>query len=163
MSLKSRIVFVTSRQSCLFVFPQSTNNNNDALLLLFISHFLHQPNKPLLSAFMLSVVLSLFVFLLMYLICFLHQKKKKTYLCQYFFNSTSGFNAAVAGCFFAIETVLRPLRAENSPPFTTAMIILASVISSTVSNVLLGERPAFTVPTYELKSAAGTLSYSDSA
>ncbi|RWR95744.1 chloride channel protein CLC-f [Cinnamomum micranthum f. kanehirae] len=66
----------------------------------------------------------------------------------------SGFNAAVAGCFFAIETVLRPLRAENSPPFTTAMIILASVISSTVSTVLLGERPAFTVPTYELKSAA---------
>ncbi|ONK69279.1 uncharacterized protein A4U43_C05F21190 [Asparagus officinalis] len=66
----------------------------------------------------------------------------------------SGFNAAVAGCFFAIETVLRPLRAENSPPFTTAMIILASVISSTVSNVLLGERPAFIVPTYDLKSAA---------
>ncbi|XP_078443437.1 chloride channel F isoform X2 [Wolffia australiana] len=66
----------------------------------------------------------------------------------------SGFNAAVAGCFFAIETVLRPLRAENSPPFTTAMIILASVVSSTVSNILLGERPAFTVPTYDLKSAA---------
>ncbi|CAO2040901.1 unnamed protein product [Urochloa humidicola] len=66
----------------------------------------------------------------------------------------SGFNAAVAGCFFAIETVLRPLKAENSPPFTTAMIILASVISSTVSNVLLGARPAFIVPAYELKSAA---------
>ncbi|WOL12342.1 chloride channel protein CLC-f [Canna indica] len=66
----------------------------------------------------------------------------------------SGFNAAVAGCFFAIETVLRPLRAENSPPFTTAMIILASVISSTVSNVLLGEKAAFIVPAYELKSAA---------
>ncbi|KAF5201413.1 Chloride channel protein [Thalictrum thalictroides] len=66
----------------------------------------------------------------------------------------SGFNVAVAGCFFAIETVLRPLRAENSPPFTTAMIILASVISSTVTNVLVGETPAFTVPTYELKSAA---------
>lgn len=58
---------------------------------------------------------------------------------------------------------MRPLRAENSPPFTTAMIILASVISSTVSNVLLGERPAFIVPTYELKSAAGILSYSNSA
>ncbi|GFS45236.1 chloride channel F [Actinidia rufa] len=66
----------------------------------------------------------------------------------------SGFNAAVAGCFFAIETVLRPLRAENSPPFTTAMIILASVISSTVSNVVLGETQAFTVPKYDLKSAA---------
>ena len=69
-----------------------------------------------------------------------------------------GFNAAVAGCFFAIETVLRPLKAENSPPFTTAMIILASVISSTVSNVLLGARPAFIVPAYELKSAAGSCS-----
>ncbi|KAL2467010.1 Chloride channel protein CLC-f [Abeliophyllum distichum] len=66
----------------------------------------------------------------------------------------SGFNAAVAGCFFAIETVLRPLHAENSPPFTTAMIILASVISSTVSNAVLGEKQAFTVPTYDLKSAA---------
>ncbi|XVE50965.1 hypothetical protein DITRI_Ditri01bG0204800 [Diplodiscus trichospermus] len=66
----------------------------------------------------------------------------------------SGFNAAVAGCFFAIETVLRPLRAENSPPFTTAMIILASVISSTVSNALLGTESAFTVPSYDLKSAA---------
>lgn len=59
----------------------------------------------------------------------------------------SGFNAAVAGCFFAIETVLKPLRAENSPPFTTAMIILASVVSSTVSNAILGEKQAFTVPT----------------
>ncbi|XP_009769741.1 chloride channel protein CLC-f isoform X2 [Nicotiana tabacum] len=66
----------------------------------------------------------------------------------------SGFNAAVAGSFFAIETVLRPLRAENSPPFTTAMIILASVISSTVSNAVLGEKQAFTVPTYDMKSAA---------
>ncbi|XP_012434333.1 chloride channel protein CLC-f isoform X2 [Gossypium raimondii] len=67
---------------------------------------------------------------------------------------SSGFNAAVAGCVFAIETVLRPLRAENSPPFTTAMIILASVISSTVSSALLGTEPAFTVPSYDLKSAA---------
>ncbi|GKV08520.1 hypothetical protein SLEP1_g20137 [Rubroshorea leprosula] len=65
-----------------------------------------------------------------------------------------GFNAAVAGCFFAIETVLRPLRAENSPPFTTAMIILASVVSSTVSNAVLGVESAFTVPAYDLKSAA---------
>ena len=77
-----------------------------------------------------------------------------------FFPFDPGFNAAVAGCFFAIETVLRPLRAENSPPFTTAMIILASVISSTVSNVVLGETQAFTVPKYDLKSAAGILSNS---
>lgn len=66
----------------------------------------------------------------------------------------SGFNAAVAGCFFAIETVLQASSSENAPPLTTAMIILASVLSSTVSNVVLGEEPAFTVPEYELKSAA---------
>ncbi|KAD5507592.1 hypothetical protein R6Q59_031611 [Mikania micrantha] len=66
----------------------------------------------------------------------------------------SGFNAAVAGSFFAIENVLRPLRAENSPPITTAMIILASVISSTVSNAVLQQKQAFTVPNYDLKSAA---------
>jgi hypothetical protein len=78
---------------------------------------------------------------------------------QFFFFFLPGFNAAVAGCFFAIETVLRPLRAENSPPFTTAMIILASVISSTVSNFLLESKSAFTVPQYDLKSAAGRLSY----
>ncbi|KAL2653122.1 hypothetical protein R1flu_021250 [Riccia fluitans] len=67
---------------------------------------------------------------------------------------SAGFNAPVSGCFFAIETVLRPQHAENSPPLTTAMIILASVISSTVSQVLFGETAAFTVPTYELRSAA---------
>ncbi|KAG6382731.1 hypothetical protein SASPL_157562 [Salvia splendens] len=49
---------------------------------------------------------------------------------------------------------IRPLSAENSPPFTTAMIILASVVSSTVSNAVLGEKQAFTVPAYDLKSAA---------
>jgi hypothetical protein len=38
---------------------------------------------------------------------------------------------------------------------------LASVISSTVSNVLSGEKAAFIVLTYELKSAAGILPYSD--
>ncbi|XVF80208.1 hypothetical protein PTKIN_Ptkin15bG0052700 [Pterospermum kingtungense] len=66
----------------------------------------------------------------------------------------SGFNAAVASCFFAVETILRPPRAENSSPFITAMIILASIISSTVSNALLGMESAFTVPSYDLKSAA---------
>ncbi|MCD7459111.1 hypothetical protein HAX54_040111 [Datura stramonium] len=39
---------------------------------------------------------------------------------------------------FAIETVLRPLQKTHS--FTTAMIILASVISSTASNAILGEK-----------------------
>ncbi|PWA60832.1 Chloride channel, core [Artemisia annua] len=71
----------------------------------------------------------------------------------------SGFNATVAGSFFFdIEIVLRPLSAENSPPVTTAMIILHYVISSTISNAVLREKQAFTVPAYVLKSAAGILS-----
>ena len=66
------------------------------------------------------------------------------------------------GGFFAIETVLRPLTtmiilASVMKCFATAMIILASVISSTVSNVLLGENAAFIVSTYELKFVAGIL------
>lgn len=83
------------------------------------------------------------------------------WILQYFFSCVVGFNAPVAGTFFAIETVLRPQHAENSPPLTTAMIILAAVISSTVSQILLGERPAFTVPPYELRSAAGIILHKD--
>ncbi|KAL5537942.1 hypothetical protein UlMin_046205 [Ulmus minor] len=67
---------------------------------------------------------------------------------------SSGFYASFASCFFAIEIVLRPLRVENSPPFTTTMIILASIISSTVSNVSMGTQSAFIVPAYDLKSTA---------
>lgn len=93
---------------------------------------------------------------LFYLVNVLHSlcpwRTRKLIACGF-----SGFNAAVAGCFFSIETVLRPLRAENSPPFTTAMIILASVVSSTVSNVILGDKAAFIVPAYELRSAAGII------
>eukprot|EP00850_Spirogloea_muscicola_P021205 SM000240S08622 [mRNA] locus=s240:19332:23393:- [translate_table: standard] len=75
---------------------------------------------------------------------------------------SSGFDAPVAGCFFAIETVLQSSPGDSAPPLTTAMIILASVLSSAVSQVLrqfLGmdkkgdDKPAFTVPKYELKSA----------
>jgi hypothetical protein len=40
------------------------------------------------------------------------------------------------------------------------MILLASVISSTVSNTLLGTQSAFTVPSYDLKSAAGIIRFS---
>jgi hypothetical protein len=71
------------------------------------------------------------------------------------------------GAFFAIETVLRPLTttmiilASVMKCFAAAMIILASFISSTISNVLLGENATFIMSTYELKYAAGILPYSD--
>ena len=53
-----------------------------------------------------------------------------------------------------------PRSAENTPPFTTAMIIFVSVISFTVSNVVHGEKQDVSVPWYDLKSAEGILSNS---
>jgi hypothetical protein len=70
----------------------------------------------------------------------------------------AGFNAAIAGCFFAVETVLRPASGEAAPTLTISIVMMASVLSSTVARVFLGEAPAFTVPEYEIRSAAGTAS-----
>ncbi|KAJ6809467.1 chloride channel protein CLC-e [Iris pallida] len=67
---------------------------------------------------------------------------------------SSGFNAAVAGCFFAVESVLWPSSANPSSPLTnsTPMVILSSVIASVVSEVGLGSDPAFIVPEYDFRS-----------
>eukprot|EP00850_Spirogloea_muscicola_P016272 SM000131S26702 [mRNA] locus=s131:116549:119936:+ [translate_table: standard] len=66
----------------------------------------------------------------------------------------SGFNAAVAGCFFAVESVLRPSQADTAPSLTTAMILLSSVLASVVSQAGLGADPAFRIPLYEFRSPA---------
>lgn len=68
-----------------------------------------------------------------------------------------GFNAAVAGCFFAVESVLWPSSADafSSLPNSTPMVILSSVIASIVSVVGLGSAPAFTVPAYDFRSPSG--------
>ncbi|THG12868.1 hypothetical protein TEA_015760 [Camellia sinensis var. sinensis] len=67
---------------------------------------------------------------------------------------SSGFNAAVAGCFFAVESVLWPSPAESSSSLTnaTSMVILSAVIASVVSEIGLGSEPAFTVPEYDFRS-----------
>ncbi|WCJ28609.1 H(+)/Cl(-) exchange transporter ClcA [Euphorbia peplus] len=67
----------------------------------------------------------------------------------------SGFNAAVAGCFFAVESVLWPSSADSSASLTntTSMVILSAVIASVVSEVGLGSEPAFKVPEYDFRSA----------
>ncbi|KAL0536926.1 hypothetical protein IC582_025889 [Cucumis melo] len=67
---------------------------------------------------------------------------------------SSGFNAAVAGCFFAIESVLWPSPADStfSLTNTTSMVILSAVIASVVSQVGLGAEPAFKVPVYDFRS-----------
>ncbi|XP_056169931.1 chloride channel protein CLC-e isoform X1 [Syzygium oleosum] len=67
---------------------------------------------------------------------------------------SSGFNAAVAGCFFAVESVLWPSPADLSMSLTnnTSMVILSAVIASIVSEVGLGSQPAFKVPLYDFRS-----------
>lgn len=67
---------------------------------------------------------------------------------------SSGFNAAVAGCFFAVESVLWPSPTDpfSSLANSTPMVILSSVIASVVSEVGLGSDPAFTVPEYDFRS-----------
>ncbi|XP_054787909.1 chloride channel protein CLC-e isoform X1 [Prosopis cineraria] len=67
---------------------------------------------------------------------------------------SSGFNAAVAGCFFAVESVLwpSPIDVSISLTNTTSMVILSAVIASVVSEVGLGSEPAFKVPEYDFRS-----------
>ncbi|KAL2332575.1 hypothetical protein Fmac_020156 [Flemingia macrophylla] len=67
---------------------------------------------------------------------------------------SAGFNAAVAGCFFAVESVLWPSPADASLPLTnnTSMVILSAVIASVVSEIGLGSQPAFKVPDYDFRS-----------
>ncbi|OMP03872.1 Cystathionine beta-synthase, core [Corchorus olitorius] len=68
---------------------------------------------------------------------------------------SSGFNAAVAGCFFAVESVLWPSSPADSTVSltnTTSMVILSAVIASVVSEVGLGSEPAFKVPEYDFRS-----------
>ncbi|KAI5060189.1 hypothetical protein GOP47_0024609 [Adiantum capillus-veneris] len=67
---------------------------------------------------------------------------------------SSGFNAAVSGCFFAVEAVLRPLSSDSAPSLTTAMVLLSSVLASVVSQAGLGSDPAFKIPAYDFRSPA---------
>ncbi|XP_015571860.2 chloride channel protein CLC-e isoform X1 [Ricinus communis] len=67
---------------------------------------------------------------------------------------SSGFNAAVAGCFFAVESVLWPSSANKTASLTntTSMVIISAVVASVVSEVGLGSEPAFKVPEYDFRS-----------
>lgn len=68
-----------------------------------------------------------------------------------------GFNAAVGGCFFAVESVLWPSPAESSLSLTntTSMVILSAVIASVISEIGLGSEPAFAVPLYDFRTPSG--------
>jgi H+/Cl- antiporter ClcA len=72
---------------------------------------------------------------------------------------SAGFNAAVAGCFFAVESVLWPSDSNSSLSLTntTSTVILSAVIASVISEIGLGSEPAFQVPDYDFRSPAGNL------
>ncbi|KKD38425.1 chloride channel protein [Limnoraphis robusta] len=62
----------------------------------------------------------------------------------------AGFNAPIAGVFFALEVVL------GATFFTapaTSLILLSAVFSSIVSRIFLGAHPAFILPDYQVISS----------
>lgn len=66
----------------------------------------------------------------------------------------AGFNAPIAGVFFALEVLLRDSYRTNksSPNSDVSVVVIASVISALVSQISLGESPAFSLPVYEVRS-----------
>ncbi len=65
-----------------------------------------------------------------------------------------GFNAFVAGCFFALKFVLRFSTTEAVPSLTAAVLLLSSVHANVVSQAGLGSDPAFKIPPYDFRSPA---------
>jgi CIC family chloride channel protein len=57
------------------------------------------------------------------------------------------FNAPIAGVVFAMEIILGELRLGD-----LGSVVIASVTSSTIARVFLGDRPAFTIPAYAMKT-----------
>jgi H+/Cl- antiporter ClcA/CBS domain-containing protein len=60
----------------------------------------------------------------------------------------AGFNAPIAGVFFALEVVL-------GTTFTTpaaSLLLLSAVVSAVVSRIYMGTRPAFDLPAYQVSS-----------
>jgi CIC family chloride channel protein len=64
------------------------------------------------------------------------------------------FNAPIAGALFALEVILGEFGVSQFSP-----IVISSVVSTIVTRSLIGDRPAFIVPSYELVSAYEMLPY----
>lgn len=60
---------------------------------------------------------------------------------------SAAFNAPIAGAIFALEIVLKDFAVVTFSP-----IIVASVVATALSRMVLGDAPAFEVPAYELAS-----------
>ncbi|MGE5660185.1 MAG: chloride channel protein [Actinomycetota bacterium] len=61
----------------------------------------------------------------------------------------AGFNAPIAGVFFALEVVLGSTFATSS----VSAVLLAAVVSALIAQICLGAQPAFALPVYEVRSS----------
>jgi len=74
----------------------------------------------------------------------------------------AGFNAAISGVFFALETALLadrggvgaavPAGGSREGEAPLVMVLLAAVVAAVVSSSVLGDDPAFNIPPYSLNS-----------
>lgn len=60
----------------------------------------------------------------------------------------AGFNAPIAGVFFALEVVLGTSFANSA----VSIVLLAAVVSALIAQIGLGGQPAFTLPVYDVRS-----------
>jgi len=60
----------------------------------------------------------------------------------------AGFNAPIAGVFFALEVVLGTTFATSA----VSVVLLAAVVASLIAQIGLSAQPAFTLPVYEVRS-----------
>ncbi len=60
----------------------------------------------------------------------------------------AGFNAPIAGVFFALEVVLATTFSTTS----VSVVLLAAVVAAWIAQLCLGGQPAFALPTYEVRS-----------
>lgn len=60
----------------------------------------------------------------------------------------AGFNAPIAGVFFALEVVL----GTTSVASAASVVLLAAVVAAWIAQIGLGAKPAFDLPAYEVRS-----------
>lgn len=60
----------------------------------------------------------------------------------------AGFNAPIAGVFFALEVVLGTISVASS----ASVVLLAAVVAAWITQISLGVKPAFALPAYETRS-----------
>ena len=61
---------------------------------------------------------------------------------------SAGFNAPIAGVFFALEVVLGSTFATSS----VSVVLLSAVVSALIAQICLGAQPAFALPVYDVRS-----------